>query len=115
MRILSFDGAFNVTPEERELRRMAKKYSISSAEVDRYKKMFDELDEDHSGRIENREFENLLYRCGNIPRDLGISASRRHSLWLLADPNLDGSIDFEEFLTFNLKYIAPGAQGLFGR
>jgi len=115
MRILSFDGAVNVTPEERELRRMAKKYGLSSAEVDKYKKMFDELDEDHSGRIENREFENLLYRCGNVRRDIGISASRRRSLWLLADPTLHGSIDFEEFLVFNLKYIAPGAEGLFGR
>jgi Ca2+-binding EF-hand superfamily protein len=115
IRILSFDGAFNVTPEERDLRRMAKKHNLSPAEVDKYKRIFDELDENHNGRIENREFDYLLYRCGNIPRDIGISAKRRHSLWLLADPNLDGSIDFEEFLIFNLKYIAPGAQGLFGR
>jgi Ca2+-binding EF-hand superfamily protein len=114
MRVLSFDGAFSVTPEERKLRGMAKKYNLSPAELDRYKKMFDELDEDHSGKIENREFENLLYRCGNIPRGIGISASRRHSLWLLADPNLDGSIDFEEFLIFNLKYFAPGAKCLLG-
>jgi len=115
MRILSFDGDFNVTPEERELRRMAKKYNLSPAELDKYKKIFDELDEDHSGRIEDREFETLLHRCGSIPRNIGISAKRRQSLWLLADPNHDGGIDFEEFLVFNLKYLAPGAVGLLGR
>jgi len=115
MRILSFDGAVNVTPEERELRRMAKKYNLSPAELDKYKKLFDELDEDHSGRIQDREFENLLYRCGSIPRDISISATRKQSLWLLADPNRDGSIDFEEFLLFNLKYLAAGAEGLLGR
>lgn len=113
VRILSFDGEFNVAPEERELRRLAKKYSLTPAELDRYKQMFDELDEDKSGRIENREFENLLYRCGNVPRDIGISASRRHSLWLQADPNLDGSIDFEEFLIFNLNHFAHRRRGSF--
>jgi Ca2+-binding EF-hand superfamily protein len=118
MRILSFDYAFNATHEERELRRMAQEYSLAPVEVDRYKKMFDELDENGSGRIENHEFENLLYKCGNIPRDIGISDERRHSLWLLADPNYDGSIDFEEFLIFNLKYLAQEADGIsqyFGR
>jgi hypothetical protein len=112
MRTLTFDEAFSVTPEEREVRRMAKTYNLSLFEVDRYKKMFDELDEDRTGRIKKPEFDRVLCRCGNIPRDIGLSATRRQSLWLLADPNLDGSIDFEEFVLFNVKYFAPGAEGL---
>jgi Ca2+-binding EF-hand superfamily protein len=112
MRALAFDDAFSVTSKERALRRMAKTYSLGPVEVDRYKKMFDELDVNGSGRIQRCELDNILYRCGNIPRDLGLSDARRHSLWILADPNCDGSIDFEGFLNFNLKYLAPGADGL---
>lgn len=112
MRILTFDEAFSVAPEERELRRIAKTYKLSLLEVDKYKKMFDELDENGSGRIKKPEFDQVLNRCGSIPRNIGLSASRRQSLWLLADPNLDGSIDLEEFVLFNFKYFAPGAEGL---
>ncbi|CAK0894216.1 unnamed protein product [Prorocentrum cordatum] len=111
MRLLTFDEAFCITPEESELRRLAKKYNVSLFEVERCKIMFDELDENRSGRIRKQEFDKVLCRCGNIPRDIGLSASRRHSLWLLADSNLDGSIDFEEFLIFNVNYVAPGAEG----
>jgi Ca2+-binding EF-hand superfamily protein len=112
MRALSFDVALSVTPEEYALRSLAKTYSLGPVEVDRYKEMFDELDVNGSGRIQKCELDNILYRCGNIQRDLGLSDARRHSLWLLADPNCDGSIDFEGFLNFNLKYLAPGANGL---
>lgn len=109
MHTLTFEEAISVTPEERDLRRIAKTYNLSLFEVDRYKKMFDELDKDRSGRIKKPEFDRVLCRCGNIPQDIGLSATRRQSLWLLADKNLDGSMDFEEFLLFNVKYFAPGA------
>jgi hypothetical protein len=101
-----------IRAEERELHRMAQKYNLDPVEVDRYKKMFDELDENGSGKIENQEFENLLYKCGNIARDIGLSDARRHSLWLLTDPSYDGSIDFEEFLIFSLNYLAQEADAL---
>jgi Ca2+-binding EF-hand superfamily protein len=119
MRILSFDYAFDVTHEERELRRMAQKYNLDPVEVDRYKHMFDELDENGSGKIDNQEFENLLYNCSNLGQDIGLSGARRPPLWLLDLPsNYDGSIDFEEFLTFNLNCLAQEADGFsryFGR
>jgi Ca2+-binding EF-hand superfamily protein len=111
MHRLSFDEAFNVTSEDRELRRIANEHRLSLIEVERYKRLFDEVDVDGSGRIESSEFESLLYKCGNISRDI-ISAARAHSLRLAADPNLDGNIDFEEFVAFGQKYFGPGATGL---
>jgi hypothetical protein len=110
MRALSFDYIFSITPEERALRRMAKKYNLGLVEADRYKKMFDELDVNGSGRIQKRELDNILYGCGNgnNPWDFH---SHWHAFWLIADPHLDGSIDFEGFLIFNLKCSALGAGG----
>lgn len=104
----TFAECLNIDSKERELRNLAKEYNLSLIQVDKYKRMFEELDEDGSGMIESCEFENLLYKCGNIPRDIGLSATRRQSMWSDADNRMRGSINFEEFLQFNLKYFAPG-------
>lgn len=107
-----FDEGFNIDAEERELRTLAKQYKLTLVEVDKYKKMFDEIDVDHSGKIENSGFDDVLLRCGNIPRDIGLSASRRQQLWRAADPERRGGIDFEDFMVFNLKYFAKGSRGV---
>jgi len=111
MRCLMFNEAFNISSEERELRRIAKEHNLSFVEVDRYKKMFDELDGNGSGSVEEHEFEDLLYRCGSVPRELGISAGRLRSLWREAGPHADGRLGFQGFLVFHLRHFAPGSKG----
>ncbi|CAK0856028.1 unnamed protein product [Prorocentrum cordatum] len=95
-RILCFDKRHSLAEEERGLRRMALKYGLDPVEIDRYKKEFDELDVDRSGRIDSQEMESLLSFIG------------------LADtykPVLGDSIGFEDFLIFSLRYLTPGATG----
>lgn len=88
-----------------ELRRIAKENGLSFIEVDRFKRLFDEVDVSRSGRIKSSEFETLLYRCGKLPRGLSVSRWMRN-LWLRADSERNGSINFEEFVVFDQKYLA---------
>ncbi|CAK0890797.1 unnamed protein product [Prorocentrum cordatum] len=75
---------------------MALKYGLDPVEIDRYKKEFDELDVDRSGRIDSQEMESFLSFIGRAD---------------MYKPVLGDSIGFEEFLIFRLRYLTPGATG----
>jgi Ca2+-binding EF-hand superfamily protein len=108
----TFDADLNVDAEEHEMRSMAKEYGVSMLEVDRYRRLFRELDKDGDGRLRSSELEEMLHKCGSVPREIGLTASRRQSLWSAADTNLRGSIDFEEFLAYNLRYFTQSESGV---
>jgi Ca2+-binding EF-hand superfamily protein len=105
----TFDVNIHVDAQEREMRSIAREYKISVVEVDKYRRMFEELANASINRIERPRLLEMLHRCANVPRDLGLSAAREQALWNSADPTQRGCIDFEEFLVFNLKFFGKGA------
>jgi len=94
-----------VSKQERELRGLARKHNLTVLQVEAYKSSFDAFDEDGSGGIELDEFEKLLRTLIKIPEHLEIPANRVRQFWADVDMDKSGSVSFEEFLVFYLKYF----------
>jgi Ca2+-binding EF-hand superfamily protein len=101
----SFDDMY-VDQDELDRRKLARKLDLDALDMDRYKRHFDNFDEDGSGQIEKDEFEEMLYKCLHIPRHIGLPQSRVQQLWSAADKDGGGGIDLEEFIVFYQKYFA---------
>merc|ERR1719263_765669 len=67
--------------------------------------MFELFDEDGSGEIEFGEFEKLLYKLMKAPKDAELPASRLQHFWKQIDIDGSGSVCFEEFLQWYIKYF----------
>mmetsp|Transcript_42052 Transcript_42052/g.118912 ORF Transcript_42052/g.118912 Transcript_42052/m.118912 type:complete len:401 (-) Transcript_42052:347-1549(-) len=104
----SFSERLTLDAGQRALRKLARTYSMSYAQVDQYKQHFDKFDLDRSGMIESDEFQNLLCKCAKIPAS-GLAHSRVQQLWRAADADGSGEVDFEEFLVFYRKYFDVAA------
>lgn len=104
----SFSERLTLDAGQRALRKLARTYSMSYAQVDQYKQHFDKFDLDRSGMIESDEFQNLLCKCAKIPAN-GLSHSRLQQLWRVADADGSGEVDFEEFVVFYRKYFDVAA------
>jgi Ca2+-binding EF-hand superfamily protein len=100
-----FVEGFHLDAKEQALRKLARKLGVSATEIDVYKRHFDTFDADSSGSIDAEEFEEVLYMCGNVPRHIGLPTSRINQLWMAADTDGSGEIDFEEFVVFFRKYF----------
>jgi hypothetical protein len=77
----------------RNWEKLGKKLHISNKSDDELKKIFDNIDMDHSGFIDMHELSGLLEKEG-----IKLSAVGLRSLMYAADENQDGKISFEEFL-----------------
>lgn len=106
-----FDEGLHLDAKEQSLRKLARKLNIPACEIDAYKRHFDCFDADGSGLIDIEEFEEMLYKCGRVPRHIGLPASRVSQLWCAADVDGSGEIDFEEFVLFYRRYFVPLGMG----
>jgi len=94
-----------LSPTQILTRDFARKYDLSSAEVDSVHSMFQFFDEDGSGLIEFKEFEKLLYKLMKIPKDTELPATRLQHFWKEIDADGSGSVCFAEFLQWYIKYF----------
>lgn len=95
----------------RKLRSIARKYSMHHDDVETYEQIFASFDKDGSGTIDPTEFEELLYQCTKVPRNIGLPPARMKNLWRGADQDGDQEINFEEFLSFHSKYLGSDSTG----
>jgi hypothetical protein len=99
-----FSEGCMLTAEQRELRQLARKHDMEHANIDKYKRYFDEFDNDGNGSIDAAEFKTLLHRLNKMPEGYTLPDSRVSQLWAEADTDKNGSVDFEEFVRFYRKY-----------
>lgn len=103
-----------LTENEQWLRSMAKKYKVNPNYVETIKRCFDTYDTDHSGEVDVDEFKQVLYKALKIPTNLELPASRIAYFWGEVDGDGSGSVVFEEFLQWWLRYfdgVTSGQQG----
>jgi len=107
-----FSEAVLLTPEQREIRQIAREHGLPIVWVEEYKKSFDTFDEDGSGNIEFDEFQKLLYKLIKVPAHLDLPVNLVRQFWAEADIDGGGEIGFEEFLMFYTRYFmnAEGKQ-----
>jgi len=94
-----------LSPTKIRTRDLTRKYGLSIAEVDTVHSMFEFFDEDGSGEIEFDEFEKLLYKLMKVPKHAELPASRLQHFWKQIDIDGSGSVCFEEFLQWYIKYF----------
>merc|ERR1711904_14583 len=101
-----------LSPEQRHIREVARKYDVEFVEVENVKRMFDKFDEDGGGLLEFGEFKILLYRLMKIPAHLEMPSSRVKQFWAEIDLDGSGNVDFEEFLQWYMRSfdLAGGGQ-----
>jgi len=102
---VSFTESMALDDKEREFREFCKSSGFGLVNIERFRRIFEEVDEDGSGEIDEDEFEKLLLKCGKVPKGIEIPAARFHQLWKEADTDCSGSISFEEFATFYSKHF----------
>jgi len=100
-----FQQELLLSPTQIRTRDFARKYDLSIAEVDSVHSMFRVFDEDGSGVIEFKEFEKLLYKLMKVPKDLELPATRMQHFWREIDIDGSGSVCFDEFLQWYIKYF----------
>lgn len=96
----SFSEELTPNKEDHRTRRLAKKLGLEVVDVDDYRKAFDKFDTDGSGAIEIDEFQEILKDLLKLPEDTELEPNRVANLFLMADTNHDGEVDFEEFCVF---------------
>jgi len=94
-----------LTPDQKELRRIARTYDMPVTDIEYYKKYFDTYDTDKSGFIDEGEFGALLTQLLKIPANLEMPKHRVRAFWIETDTDGSHSIGFEEFLQFYTKYF----------
>lgn len=96
----SFSEEMTPNKEDHRTRRLAKKLGLEVVDVDDYRKAFDKFDTDGSGAIEIDEFQEILKDLLKLPEETELEPNRVANLFLMADTNHDGEVDFEEFCVF---------------
>jgi len=82
---------------ERRIRKLAREQEMSLSDVERVKCLFDKIDVDGSGEIEQGEFRILLYDLLQCRKD-DIPVKRLQRYWREVDLDGSGSVGFNEFL-----------------
>jgi len=101
-------------PEQTEVYELAKEFKISSVEVEKVKRLFDDLDTDNSGEIDEGEFKVLMEKMLGARSSHDISDRRLRDFWRMLDADGEGHATFREFLTFYCRFFQsktgqPGA------
>jgi len=89
---------------ERHLRKLAKDNDISANYVDSIKHAFDSFDTDKSGAVDISEFRQVLHRVLRMPPHTELPWSRVQYFWSEIDADGSGTVVFEEFLQWYVKY-----------
>lgn len=99
-----------VAPGEVEVRKIARQVAMPILDVEKIKMLFDRLDSDGSGHIEENEFRHMIYTlwCVEDVSDVPIKTLQR--LWRQIDKDGSGSIDFAEFLVWYKNYLTHDAE-----
>jgi len=105
-----FSEGCTLTQEERDLRQVARKHGISVPDLDHYKLCFDKY-QDGSGQIQLQGFRALIAHLTKVPEGCSLPGNRISQLWLEADQNRNGHLDFEEFVLFYRKYFNDESVG----
>ncbi|OLQ09299.1 putative calcium-binding protein CML13 [Symbiodinium microadriaticum] len=84
---------------------VARKHGLSLLNIERYKKSFDRYDLNNNGVIEFNEFKHIITDLLKVPPGLDLPHERLMSMWRSADKDGSGSIDFDEFVAFYMKYF----------
>jgi len=100
-----FQQELLLSPSQIRTRDFARKYDLSIAEVDSVHSKFCFFDEDGSGVIEFNEFEQLLYKLMKVPKEAELPARRLQHFWKEIDLDGSGSVCFDEFLQWYVKYF----------
>lgn len=100
-----FSESLLCSKSERELRALARKYSLTIVDIEKLKNSFDRFDEDGSGAIDLEEFENVLRVLMKIPSHIQIPPNRVRQFWVETDIDRSGEVSFEEFLIFYTRYF----------
>lgn len=101
----SFSESICVNPPARFTRNVARKHGLSLLNIERYKKSFDRYDLNNNGVIEFNEFKHIITDLLKVPPGLDLPHERLMSMWRSADKDGSGSIDFDEFVAFYMKYF----------
>eukprot|EP00933_Yihiella_yeosuensis_P067127 TRINITY_DN7176_c0_g1_i1.p1 TRINITY_DN7176_c0_g1~~TRINITY_DN7176_c0_g1_i1.p1 ORF type:complete len:682 (+),score=112.50 TRINITY_DN7176_c0_g1_i1:166-2211(+) len=97
-----------LSSEELRIRKLAQTHNVLVQDVDRIKKCFDMWDKDGSGDIELSEFGSLIGVALKLPTGVELPPSRIRFLMAQLDADKSGSADFEEFLSWWIKYFGVG-------
>jgi len=107
----SFSEEVTLSPEGKETRRLAKKFHLDSATIDRYK-LFFQKHVDEEGIIDFERFSSLINEILKIPAGHELFPNRLQSMWRTADADGGGELEFEEFVAFYIKMFEnDAAQG----
>lgn len=104
----SFSEEVTLSLEGKETRRLAKKFHLDSATIDRYKLFFGKH-VDENGIIDFPRFSALINEILKIPVGHELFPNRLQSMWRTADTDGGGELDFEEFVAFYLKMFENAA------
>lgn len=95
-------------PHDRHLRQLARERGLLIPDVEKIKNVFDSVDTDGSGKIEEIEFRSMLYKLMNAKSEADVSEKRLHRYWRELDADGDGAIGFDEFLGWYCKSFGLG-------
>jgi len=105
----SFNEEMTLSKHDRALRNLTRELGANTADVDRYKKAFDEFDDDGSGAIEYEEFCALLNVLLKVPDGHKLPQERVMGFWRLADLERNGELNFSQFVKFYVTHFADSS------
>jgi Ca2+-binding EF-hand superfamily protein len=94
---------------EAELRELSTKHNVPLPDIEHIRKAFDRFDEDSSGVIDKEEFKCVLLMLLKAKDASDLPPDRLERYWKEVDEDHSGSIEFEEFLLWYLKYFFVAA------
>lgn len=101
-----------MSENESWVRSLAKQHGVKTDYVETIKRCFDVHDDDNSGKVEMNEFKQLLEKVLRVPAGLELPQNRVRHFWSELDTKRTGDgVDFEEFLTWYIKYFGDGTAG----
>lgn len=100
-----------VAPEERHIRQVAREKGFLLPDVEKIRSVFERFDEDGSGCIDKEEFAHVLRTLSNVKEPGDISEARMNRFWSEVDTDKSGSVDFEEFFCWYLKFFSEHPAG----
>eukprot|EP00811_Abedinium_folium_P005760 NODE_15300_length_1057_cov_10.812903.p1 GENE.NODE_15300_length_1057_cov_10.812903~~NODE_15300_length_1057_cov_10.812903.p1 ORF type:complete len:272 (+),score=61.60 NODE_15300_length_1057_cov_10.812903:93-818(+) len=105
-----FHEALLLTASQKQIRHFARAYNTSPDLVEKVQKIFDIYDADHSGSVTIDGFQKVLEMALNMAPKQKLPQSRVHFFWNEIDPDQSGTVTFEEFLVWWLKFGSGGGE-----